>query len=101
FATGTANTGGRRGEPRGIVHGQEAVIPLPSGGKVPVEVKMPRPGAGGAVGGEIRVAGEFQVIDGNLVPVVTQISGQIAGQQVKAYDRQLPNRLQDIQARQG
>lgn len=41
FATGTANTGGRRGEPRGIVHGQEAVIPLPSGGKVPVVVKHP------------------------------------------------------------
>lgn len=41
FATGTANTGGRRGEPRGIVHGQEAVIPLPSGGKVPVVVKQP------------------------------------------------------------
>lgn len=102
FATGTANTGGRRGEPRGIVHGQEAVIPLPSGGKVPVEVKMPRvPGAVAGAGGEIRVSGEFQVIDGNLVPVVTQISGQIAGQQVKAYDRQLPNRLQDIQARQG
>lgn len=102
FATGTANTGGRRGEPRGVVHGQEAVIPLPSGGKVPVEVKMPRaPGTAATAGGEIRVSGEFQVIDGNLVPVVTQISGVVAGQQVKAYDRQLPNRLQDIQARQG
>lgn len=41
FATGTANTGGRRGQPRGIVHGQEAVIPLPSGGKVPVDLRMP------------------------------------------------------------
>lgn len=38
FASGTANTGGGRGEPRGIVHGQEAVIPLPSGGKVPVQL---------------------------------------------------------------
>lgn len=43
FATGTANTGGRRGEPRGIVHGQEAVIPLPSGGKVPVQIAGGRP----------------------------------------------------------
>lgn len=41
FSTGTANTGGRRGEVRGVVHGQEAVIPLPNGGRVPVEVRMP------------------------------------------------------------
>lgn len=41
WADGTANTGGRRGEPRGIVHGQEAVIPLPSGGKVPVQISAP------------------------------------------------------------
>jgi hypothetical protein len=45
FAAGTANTGGRRGEPRGIVHGQEAVIPLPDGGKVPVQIA-------GATGGD-------------------------------------------------
>lgn len=41
FASGTANTGGARGEPRGIVHGQEAVIPLPGSGKVPVEIRGP------------------------------------------------------------
>ncbi|MGN6146875.1 MAG: tape measure protein [Mesorhizobium sp.] len=41
FDSGTANTGGRRGEPRGIVHGQEAVIPLPNGGKVPVQISGP------------------------------------------------------------
>jgi len=40
-ASGTANTGGRRGEPRGIVHGQEAVIPLPNGGRVPVDIRVP------------------------------------------------------------
>lgn len=39
FASGTANTGGRRGEVRGFVHGQEAVIPLPSGGQVPVQIQ--------------------------------------------------------------
>ena len=38
FASGTANTGGRRGEPRGIVHGQEAVIPLGAGGKIPIQM---------------------------------------------------------------
>lgn len=47
FATGTPNTGGIRGEPRGIVHGQEAVIPLPNGGKVPVMVQQPAQASGG------------------------------------------------------
>lgn len=46
FASGTANTGGARGQPMGVVHGQEAVIPLPNGGKVPVNVS-------GASGGDI------------------------------------------------
>lgn len=41
FASGTANTGGARGQPRGVVHGQEAVIPLPNGGRVPVDIRMP------------------------------------------------------------
>jgi hypothetical protein len=40
-ASGTANTGGRRGQPAGVVHGQEAVIPLPAGGKVPVTISAP------------------------------------------------------------
>lgn len=42
FATGTANTGGARGQVRGVVHGQEAVIPLPNGGKVPVQIQAPQ-----------------------------------------------------------
>lgn len=41
FASGTANTGGKRGQPMGVVHGQEAVIPLPAGGKVPVSISTP------------------------------------------------------------
>ncbi|MHB2265040.1 tape measure protein [Aliihoeflea sp. PC F10.4] len=41
FSKGTPNTGGRRGEARGVVHGQEAVIPLPAGGKVPVQINTP------------------------------------------------------------
>lgn len=99
FSSGTANTGGMRGQVRGVVHGQEAVIPLPNGGRVPVDIRMPKAPAVG--GGEIKVSGEFQVVEGNLVPVVTRISGQVAGQQVRAYDRQLPSRMQDIQMRQG
>lgn len=41
FASGTANTGGKRGQPAGVVHGQEAVIPLPAGGRVPVQLSSP------------------------------------------------------------
>ncbi|MGE3874090.1 MAG: tape measure protein [Parvibaculaceae bacterium] len=41
FASGTANTGGGRTQVRGVVHGQEAVIPLPNGGRVPVDLRMP------------------------------------------------------------
>lgn len=41
FSSGTSNTGGKRGQPVGVVHGQEAVIPLPAGGKVPVQIATP------------------------------------------------------------
>ena len=41
YSQGTANTGGQRGQPMGIVHGQEAVIPLPNGGRVPVQISTP------------------------------------------------------------
>lgn len=83
FATGTANTGGARGEPRGIVHGQEAVIPLPNGGRVPVDIRMPTLPSPSAMGGEIYVTGQFEVLNGNLVPVITDVSGQVAGRMVR------------------
>lgn len=46
FSAGTPNTGGGRGQVRGVVHGQEAVIPLPNGGRVPVEIRVPSADAG-------------------------------------------------------
>lgn len=49
FSSGTPNTGGHRGEVRGVVHGQEAVIPLPSGGRVPVKIQ----GGGNQSGGMV------------------------------------------------
>lgn len=66
-------------------------------------VDITKPGQALTTGnvGEIIVSATMQVIDGNLVPVITRVAGQVAGQQVKAYDRQLPNRMQDIQMRQG
>lgn len=72
YSSGSANTGGQRGQPRGIVHGQEAVIPLPSGGRVPVQLQ-----GGGAGGGtsvlEVRLSGEL----------IGQILAEAEGQSVK------------------
>lgn len=102
FATGTANTGGSRGEPRGIVHGQEAVIPLPNGGRVPVDIRMPRPpGQSAVAGGQIQVSAAIEVVNGNLVPVITQVSGRVAGQQIKQNNRQLPSIMRDANQRYG
>lgn len=58
FATGTANTGGARGQPRGVVHGQEAVIPLPNGGRVPVDIRMPSMAAAGPQALTVRVVSD-------------------------------------------
>lgn len=72
FASGTANTGGARGQPRGVVHGQEAVIPLPAGGKVPVDLRLPDlPQAGG---GEMKITvGVAADSAGNLTPFVESV----------------------------
>ncbi len=76
FADGTANTGGQRGQPRGIVHGQEAVIPLPNGGKVPVQMQ-----GGGRAGGEARVKVDVGVSvdkNGNLQAYVRDVAQERA-----------------------
>lgn len=95
FASGTANTGGMRGQPMGVVHGQEAVIPLPSGGRVPVQIQ------GGGQGGTIEVMATMVVENGNLVPVITQVSGTVAGKAVQQYDSQLQSRNSEKDARYG
>lgn len=60
----------------------------------------PRPNTGGSQGGgRLSVQSQVQVIDGNLVPVMTRISGQVAGQAVNQYDRALPSRMADKQRR--
>ena len=74
YSSGTANTGGQRGQPRGIVHGQEAVIPLPSGGKVPVQVQ----------GGSQASGGGKTVLEVNLSSdLVGQILSEAEGQSVR------------------
>lgn len=82
YANGTANTGGSRGQAMGIVHGQEAVIPLPSGGKVPVDMR-------GATMGQtqpIRLIVEAQ--EGEMFkPVVRAESRNVSLQVVKGYNK--------------
>lgn len=76
FSSGTANTGGQRGQPRGIVHGQEAVIPLPSGGKVPVQVQG---GASVSQAQPIVITGEIGVTvddDGKMQAYVKKMGAQ-------------------------
>lgn len=98
FASGTANTGGNRGEPAGVVHGQEAVIPLPSGGKVPVVV---RNGAGGDNGGM-----QIEVVPSEYFDVrVRKISGDVSTQTtaagISAYDSNLGSRMTEKNLREG
>lgn len=83
FADGTANTGGRRGEPIGIAHGQEAVIPLPNGGKVPVQ--MP---SGGDTGVHVTVG---LSVDSELVirPYVEKITQR----HINEFDRTIPAKV--------
>ena len=68
-------------------------------GQPGVIVPRMRGQGGGAGGGHLNVQSQVQVIDGNLVPVMTRISGQIAGQAINQYDRVLPNRMADKQRR--
>jgi hypothetical protein len=103
FADGTANTGGQRGQPRGIVHGQEAVIPLPNGGKVPVQIsgpmmpEMPRLAANQNANSQATV--RLIMPEGWKAEVVNEArsgSRQDAVRIVQDYDRGLPNRVQQI-----
>jgi hypothetical protein len=94
YATGTANTGGQRGQPMGIVHGQEAVIPLPNGGRVPVQIQAPvapsfdRGKSASSIAVDVGVSVDN---DGNLQAYVRNVSQQTATAVTQAglqqYDR--------------
>jgi tape measure domain-containing protein len=75
FASGTANTGGARGQVRGLVHGQEAVIPLPNGGQVPVDIRLPSLPSSNAQPAKL----ELHVVsdDEKFGAYVTDISGRV------------------------
>lgn len=109
FASGTPNTGGQRGEPRGIVHGQEAVIPLPNGGKVPVQIQAPQApaiAARGAGGTEtIRVVLEDD--SGRMASIADQRIQTSAGtivqvsvrESTRAVKNGLPSMMAEAQSR--
>lgn len=89
FASGTSNTGGARGEPIGIVHGQEAVIPLPNGGKVPVQMY------GGQNQGQNTQQAMKQKLEVHVTPSkyfdvhVEEISNRVTAKGIQQYDHVL------------
>lgn len=104
FSRGTANTGGQRGQARGVVHGQEAVIPLPAGGKVPVQIQSP--GAAGRGSTEtIRVV--LQDDSGRMAQIADQRIQTSAGtivqvsvaQSQRAVRQAMPQMIAETQTR--
>ena len=92
YSTGTANTGGQRGEARGIVHGQEAVIPLPSGGRIPVQLQGV--GAGAAAATRVKVdVGVTVDENGNLQAFVRDVAQKATSDGIGVYDRGRKARL--------
>ncbi len=88
FSSGTANTGGQRGQPRGIVHGQEAVIPLPSGGRVPVQLQGGGQGSGGSQPVQVSVdVGVSVDTDGNLQAYVKNVAQTTSRDALAHYDK--------------
>lgn len=90
FSQGTANTGGRRGQPRGVVHGQEAVIPLPNSGKVPVQIQAPVQGFSGQRGGTLNI--HVSTEEGEMFrPVVRaesqDVSVRVSQSSIERYDK--------------
>ncbi len=99
FASGTANTGGGKGQVRGVVHGQEAVIPLPNGGRVPVEVRAPAGMAGGQPTRIVLEVQEGAAFTTRILEVAGPQSVAISGRSVSQYDRALPSRSAEQDAR--
>lgn len=50
-------------------------------------------------GGYITVSASMEVVNGNLVPVIASVSGQVAGQQIKQANRGFQGRLRSVQTR--
>lgn len=64
-------------------------------------VSITKPGQEMGGGGDIRVSASVRVENGNLVPFVTEVSGQVAGRAIKQNNKQIPNLMADHQMRNG
>lgn len=82
----------------GLMPGEIPTI-LKKGEQVLTERQQQQRAVGSPAGGTIEVVGMFEVKNGNLVPLVTGVSGVVAGQQIRQANRQLPGRLAQSQAR--
>lgn len=106
WETGTSNTGGSKGQPRGVVHGQEAVIPM-ADGDIPVKIQQPdvketrRHASRDTV--DIRLADDsgrmasvadqrIQTASGTIVRVATETA-------YKTVKKDMANLMSDAQAR--
>lgn len=119
FAGGGYTGDGGKHEPAGVVHRGEYVFTkaqtkaLGAGNLARLArgyadggfVGSPGPVTSGSsstsAGGSIAVSVSVDVQNGNLVPMVTQVAGQVAGQQIKSNNKQIGNILADHNMRQG
>lgn len=105
FATGTANTGGMRGQPRGIVHGQEAVIPLPAGGNIPVDIRMPNAAAGAAQSFRVMVETNDEkfsaYVEDGAGRVVAKSAPAIVATSVRGSNKTAPGAVASYQSSRG
>jgi hypothetical protein len=105
FASGTANTGGRKGEPRGIVHGQEAVIPLPSGGNVPVDLRMPSLPSSQPQSLQVHIVSDDEKLGAYVTDkagkVVAQSAPGIVGASVSQANKSAPGAMAKFQQQRG
>lgn len=117
FAQGGYTGSGGKNEPAGIVHKGEYVMDAATTKRIGVRNLRRLQGysSGGLVGsapalptmaprqpaqgGSIAVSVTTEVQNGNLVPLVTAVAGQVAGRQIKQVNRNLQGRLQAVQTR--
>ena len=64
-------------------------------------VSVTKPGQERAGGGVLEVRVLSEVVNGNLLPTMTQVAGQVSGQQIKANNKQLPGLMRDMNQRMG
>jgi hypothetical protein len=90
----------------GVVHGGEYVVNAQNTARFRPQLEQMNRGQNpwadqgrAPMGGNIMVSGEFKVVNGNIVPTIAAVSGQIAGQQVRQANRGFQGRANEINAR--